>query len=297
MRICHIIESAGGGSSQVVINLARYGLEQGDEVTVIYAPDRAEAKVVAALQALPKIKRITLPMQRAVGLHDIRDAYRLFFTLRKAGPFDIIHGHSSKAGALSRFAGLFLPGTVIYTPHAFYSMMLGKSPIYGVIERVLSWLGPCVVGVSLGEFRHGEQLGINKSKLFLIPNGTSPHFTVSREEARRHLGADENSILFGFVGRLEAQKNPVRTVDAFARIIGSFPNAHLVMVGDGLLLAEVEAERARLNMEKYIDLLGYCDARTVIPGLDCLISSSEFETLPISFLESSRQEFLSSLPL
>jgi glycosyltransferase involved in cell wall biosynthesis len=285
MRICHIIEAAGGGSGQVVINLARYGLSQGDKVTVVYAPERAEPKFVAGLQALENIKLLTSPMQRAVGLHDISDSWSLFRTLRKAGPFDVIHGHSSKAGALSRLVGPFLPGTVVYTPHAFYSMMPGTSAVYGYIELGLSWLCSCVIAVSLGEFHHGKKLGIEETKLFLIPNGTTPQFTASREEARRRMGVDETRILFGFVGRMAPQKNPLRLIAAFARVVKTFPTAHLVMVGDGQLRAKAQGERDRLNLQSNIDFLGHYDARAVIPGFDCLICSSDFETLPISFLE------------
>jgi glycosyltransferase involved in cell wall biosynthesis len=97
---------------------------------------------------------------------------------------------------------------------------------------------------------------------------------------------EKNRILFGFVGRLEEQKNPIRAMTAFAKITGACSNARLVMVGDGRLRPAIEAERTRLNVEKYIDVLGHCDARAIIPGLDCMIGSSDFETLPISFLEA-----------
>jgi glycosyltransferase involved in cell wall biosynthesis len=285
LRICHVLESCGG-SGQVVLALARHGLSRGDDVTLVYSPDRADPAFVTALSALPGLKTHSIPMQRKVGRRDIVDGWRLYRLLRRIGPFDIIHGHSSKAGALARIAGIFLPGATIYTPHGFYSMMPDTPAVYGMIERLLSYISTSIVAVSFGEFRHGVELGISSRKLALIPNGATPRFTLSREEARRNLGIHDATILFGFVGRMEPQKNPIRAIAAFAEIAAACPDVQLVMIGDGQLREKAMAERSRLNMEHRIDLLGHCDSKRVIPAFDCLICSSEFETLPISFLES-----------
>ncbi|NTU77165.1 MAG: glycosyltransferase family 4 protein, partial [Alphaproteobacteria bacterium] len=141
MRICHVIEAAGGGSGQVVLDLARAQRAEGQEVTVIYAPQRAEARFVKELSSLSGIKIVTSSMRRKVGLHDLADLSRLILRLRRHGPFDILHSHSSKAGALTRLANPFLPRAVhVYTPHAFMTLAPGASRLYGWIERVLSWL-------------------------------------------------------------------------------------------------------------------------------------------------------------
>jgi hypothetical protein len=78
-----------------------------------------------------------------------------------------------------------------------------------MIERLLSYISTSIVAVSFGEFRHGVELGISSRKLALIPNGATPKFILSREEARRNLGIGDATILFGFVGRMELQKNPI----------------------------------------------------------------------------------------
>jgi hypothetical protein len=113
LRICHVLEASGAGSGQAVLALARRGLSRGDDVTLVYAPDRAEPAFVAALSALPGLKTHSIPMQRKVGGRDIFDGWRLYCLLRRIGPFDFIHGHSSKAGVLARIANISLPGTTI----------------------------------------------------------------------------------------------------------------------------------------------------------------------------------------
>jgi glycosyltransferase involved in cell wall biosynthesis len=165
-------------------------------------------------------------------------------------------------------------------------MTPGASKIYASIERVLSWLAPKIILVSQYEFRHAEQIGIAKNKLALIPNGITVTFPVTREQARKNLQINDNGIVIGFVGRMEPQKNPIRAIRAFQQIADQFPATQLVMVGDGALRAEMEAVLTDLDLNKRVSLLGQCDARSVIPAFDCLLCSSDFEAMPITFLEA-----------
>ena len=163
MRVCHVLESAGGGSSQVVLDLARMGLARGDDVTVVYSPKRAERSFVDALPAIPRLRVLVTPMRRSVGAHDLVYALRLYQSLRQAGPFDIVHGHSSKAGALVRIVGLGLPLCAkVYTPHAFVTLDSSASSIYRLAEKALSWLCDVIIVVSDFERKHAvEVIGID----------------------------------------------------------------------------------------------------------------------------------------
>src|SRR4029453_375770 len=111
MRVCHVLESAGGGTGQVVVDLVRAGIAAADEVTVIYAPDRAEASFVESLTRIEGVEVVELPMRRGIGAADVVAAWRLRRHLRRLGPFDVVHGHSSKAGALVRLTGIGMRST------------------------------------------------------------------------------------------------------------------------------------------------------------------------------------------
>src|SRR5450755_4304055 len=107
MRICHIIESAGG-SVQVVVDLLKTNIAAGDDATLIYSPNRLEDRYIPVLEAIKdRVTLIPHSMQRKVGVHDLWDAWKLYRLIKSNGPFDIIHSHSSKAGALARISGLF----------------------------------------------------------------------------------------------------------------------------------------------------------------------------------------------
>jgi glycosyltransferase involved in cell wall biosynthesis len=289
MRICHVIESSSGGSSQIVIDLLRRGVAAGDEQTLIYSPLRAEPRFIQSLQSLRgKIEVQTLDMQRLVGWRDIVAASKLLFLIRRLGPFDVVNAHSSKAGAIARKAGVFLPGVrQVYTPHAFITMAPGAPRIYSLIEWLASWFCDAVVVGSQQEWDHARgDLHISTSRLHLIPMGIDLDIRADRGAARRRLEAEEGDFLVGFVGRLVAQKNPERLAEAFARVAAEAPSARLMVVGEGHLREELKAHLDRRGVEKRVRLLGGRDARVLMPGFDCLVCTSDYESYGLVFPEA-----------
>ena len=86
MRICHIIESASGGSAAILAALALHGVRKGHSVHVVYSPDRADESLIAALRDGGCASVQATPMRRSVGPHDARDGMRLRRLLRSLGP-------------------------------------------------------------------------------------------------------------------------------------------------------------------------------------------------------------------
>jgi glycosyltransferase involved in cell wall biosynthesis len=288
MRVCHIIEAASGGAGQVALDLARYGQEAGDDVTVVYATARAKPRFLQTLENLTGVKRFASPMQRKVGWRDAVDVLRLGHALKRAGPFDVIHSHSSKAGALARLAGLLMPGAVqVYTPHAFVTMAPGASPAYGWIERGLSWICDAVIVVSSMEEAHARQMiGIAEHKLHKIVNGVRLENPVTRGEACRRMGFNDGDYVVGFAGRLMPQKNPQRLVAAFAAVAEQVPQARFVIVGSGPLLRATERAVEQGGLAGKTQFLTDHNARDAMPAFDCLLMASDYEGFPVVFLEA-----------
>jgi glycosyltransferase involved in cell wall biosynthesis len=287
MRVCHVIESAGTGAGQVVIDLATFGAASGDNVTVICALERAENHFLKTIASLPGVKLIFTPMRRDIGLHDLFHAALLLSRLKKHGPFDIIHGHSSKAGALVRIVGIFLPKTKkVYTAHGFITMAPKASRAYRYIEKILAYFCNAVIAVSEGEGRHALSLGIPSSKVKVIPNGTKVEGQIPRFEARQELNIPGNVTALGFVGRLESQKNPVLAIEALALASKQYPDVNLYMIGEGSLLPDIQQAMAKRGIQNNVHLLGYCNGRRLMAAFDALLGSSDYETLPITFIEA-----------
>lgn len=292
MHICHIIEAAGGGSGQVVVDLAREGLAVGDDITVIYAANRATPSFLGALSSMPGLKLVETSMRREVGVHDFTDAWRLYRRLHQMRPLDVIHGHSSKAGALARISGLFFPKALkVYTPHAFVTMSPEGGRFYGFIEKILSRCCDAIIAVSEFEKEHAlKHIGIDKAKVAVVLNGVKSDGFSGRLVARRELGYQDNEFVLGYVGRLWPQKNPLRLIEAFA-------HAHfltqrqgldlrLAIVGDGPLRAVIEKTIIERGLTGSVRCFGDKNSRDIIAGFDGLLCSSDYEGFPIVFLEA-----------
>ena len=67
----------------------------------------------------------------------------------------------------------------------------------------------------------------------------------------------------------------------------SNPNAHLVLVGEGVLQAELEAQAKRLKLTRQVHFLGLrADVPDVLGAMDIFVLSSDWEGNPLSILEA-----------
>lgn len=287
MHVCQIIESTSGGSVRVALDLTKHLLDAGDQVTFIYSPKRADQRFLDEIKTIKEAKFIPVVMHRSVGLHDLISGVKLFQLLKKEGPFDVIHAHSSKAGGLMRLASLFLPrATRIYTPHAFITMSPQASGIYGVIESMLSFLCEGIITVSQAEKEHAvKDLGIRPSLMYVVPNGVAFEKKITRTEACAAVGVSPDDFIVGFVGRFVAQKNPLRLIEAFTLIRKQKPKAKLIMVGDGELMEQVKKAAHKAGHDKHIIFCTDHKARALMPAFDVLCCSSDYEGIPLVFLE------------
>lgn len=94
---------------------------------------------------------------------------------------------------------------------------------------------------------------------------------------------------FVCVGRLTPQKGPLLLLEAFARVRESFPEARLVLAGDGELRAIVEERIAALGLTGCIEITGWVDESQVRAALDrarVLVLPSFAEGLPVVIMEA-----------
>lgn len=263
-----------------MVSLAVDAVREGHDVAVIYSPDRADDAVLAALRAGGVKALLPSHMRRSIGPWDLVDGLRLRKTLADLGKIDVVHSHSSKAGALARAFGPHRPTAQVYSPHGFYTMT-GQAPFYiGPVERALSALCDRVIAVSDFERRHALDLGISPEKVVVVANGLAPYAPLDREAARAELGLDRDAFVIGFVGRLAAQKSPLESIEAVKRV----PGATLALIGDGELRDDVE-EACEASDGSAL-CLGSRNAKPLFSAFDCLLCTSQYEGMPVSFLEA-----------
>ncbi|MQB43509.1 glycosyltransferase family 4 protein [Rhizobium sp. ICMP 5592] len=292
LSLLQVLEPSGGGSGRHFLDLCRAMQHRGHSVTAVYSPLRAEAAFVAELEGMGLDSVIPLAMRRAPGPWDLTAWWNIRRIIAQHGPFHLIHGHSSKAGALTR---LRLPGPhvpVIYTPHAFRTMdptldSRGRT-IYGGIERLLgSRLSDRLICVSRDEYDHARSLGIPEARLRIVVNGVSAPPAGQRAAIRARYGIPQDALLFGFVGRLTRQKAPERLVQAFARIARELPRAHLLMIGVGELSDTVRGMIKAAGLEDRAHLDDAIPGAAAIDAFDVVVMPSRYEAMSYVMLEAA----------
>ncbi len=122
IKILHVVESFGGGVFSAISQLVNALDPERFENTIIYSP-RPETPDDFESSFVNGTRFIHVRMHRDVRPpQDFWSLVRLLRLLRKESP-DIIHLHSSKAGALGRIASRRSRGTETYItlPMAFRS--------------------------------------------------------------------------------------------------------------------------------------------------------------------------------
>lgn len=292
LRLMQVLEPSGGGSGRHFLDLCRGMKQRGHVVHAAYSPRRAEERFVAELLSIGLDGVHSVDMRRAPGPSDLGAWRRLRGLMRAHGPFDAVHGHSSKAGALTRIR---LPGPHvprIYTPHAFRTMDPGLGPaghfIYGLIERSLArFLTDQLICVSADEYAHARALGIPRRKLSIIVNGVEEPAQGLRQRIRADLALPDNALVFGFIGRLSAQKAPERLIDAFSIAARSLPHAYLLMVGSGELEGQVRAQIEASPAADRIRLTMHYTGRQAMDAIDVLAMPSRYEAMSYVMLEAA----------
>ncbi|WP_046118320.1 glycosyltransferase family 4 protein [Ensifer aridi] len=292
LRLLEVLEPSGGGSGRHFLDLCRGMHARGHHVEAIYSPIRAEEGFVRELKALGLAAVHAVDMRRAPGPSDLPSFRAIGRIIRGAGPFDVIHGHSSKAGALTR---LRLPGPHVprvYTPHAFRTMdpALGRGGrlIYGGIESLLAWFfTDRLVTVSEDEFAHALSLGLPQERMSVIVNGVEAPSPEMAQTVRASFGIPSDAFVFGFIGRLTAQKAPERLLDAFRSIASSVGNSHLVMVGSGELEGELRRAIAASGLQNRIHLTAAFTGPQAVCAFDLLVMPSRYEAMSYVMLEAA----------
>jgi glycosyltransferase involved in cell wall biosynthesis len=290
LKICLITEPLDAGVGRHVTDVACALAERGHEVHLIYSPIRVDPRLTAVLERHPNLRRVTIPMPRSFGIGDISALFGIARYLKAAGPFDVVHGHSSKGGAYARLLKLFSGGRVFYTPNAFVTMS-AEIPrcmcmAYSVIEATLARLTDRIICVSQVERNHAVDLGISAERLTVISNALGIAAWTPREAARERLGLAPDQVVLGFVGRMVAQKAPERVIAAVQSILPKFPSLALLMIGDGPHRDSLERRLNEAGLGARVRWLGAVDAREYISAFDMLVVSSRYEGFAYVLLEA-----------
>ena len=289
LKVCVIAETMLTGVGRHVTDLIKNMTARGHELHLLHSVARCDDAYLKELEELPGFQHRAFPMRRELHWSDVPVLIALARYIRTFGPFDVIHGHSSKGGGYTRLLSLFLPGTCLYSPHAFVTMAPHLNRLeraaYTTIEVGLSYVTDAVVCCSHEEVAHAESLGMRGDRLRLIPNAIAPFDASAVPGLRERLGLPTDTVVIGFVGRLDEQKAPRVLVEAAAQVLAGGHDVHVVMVGAGPLRAELEALTHTCGIARRFSWLGSTPSRVWISGFDVLAMPSLYEGFSYVLME------------
>jgi len=298
MNVLQVVEATGAGVGRHVRGLSDYLITQGHRVAVAYAPYRADEafrKFVSSRRN--QIHFVPFKLKREVSpVSDLSTVLQLWRFIKRQGPFDIVHGHSSKGGAIARLAGWGAGVPTVYTPHSLVmsspDTARAKAAAYTLIERLLgNWMTSRMIAVSEDERQFILRLKLAPSeRVTLVYNGLDDRvfeYFSQREVDRK--GVDEMPLIFGSIMEFRLQKAPDDLVEAFAKLLRMLPQVplRLVIAGDGELFTETQERVLANGLSDKISLLGWrTDVREVLQEFDVFVLSSLYEGFSYAILEA-----------
>jgi glycosyltransferase involved in cell wall biosynthesis len=275
-RVLHVLQPDDGGVRQHVLHVANALARRGWEVEV--AAGAAPGSAYRAPLEAAGVTVHTVPMARTVGSADAT-AVRALRRLDKQRGYDLVHAHSSKAGALVRL-GLPRRRRLIYTPHcpAFVAAFGPARALYWAVEQALVPRSGVIVACSAWEQRILESR-LAGANVRLIRNGVPPCDGAVEPEPRL---AVMPRPLVGFLARLDPQKDPLALIDAIG-LMEERPS--VAIVGNGTLEAEVR-EAIGESRARIVQLPFEPPVERYLRAFDLYVLPSRWESLPIAVLEA-----------
>ncbi|MFT7626071.1 MAG: glycosyltransferase involved in cell wall biosynthesis, partial [Myxococcota bacterium] len=292
-KVLHVLtQMAVGGAQKNTLFTVGSQLAQGWDVHLVAGPPVEDGGVGLLSEAQQLGDRLHLEPALVRRIAPALDGLALarLIRLMRQHRFDVVHTHSSKAGILGRLAASIsgVP-VVIHTVHGwgFHDRQSAAvQRFYVQLERKAAGVTSRWITVSDRDARVGVERGIAPASAFaIIRSGIDidafARARLPRATVRQQLGLPLDARVLGTVGRLSQQKDPLSFVRAARHVADSVPGTHFVMVGDGELRPQVEAEIARLGLGEQFVITGFRpDVPELLQSFDVFALSSLWEGLP-----------------
>jgi len=293
MRVTHIITRLVVGGAQENTIATVFGLRQMPnlDVRLISGPTVGpEGSLEPSVNHIPGLLTIVPELVRPV--HPLKDwlaLRRLENILREQKP-DIVHTHSGKAGILGRLAASRAGTRVII--HHIHGPSFGPfqsapaNRLFTAAERHAARVTTHFICSAQAMTRLYLAAGIGRPEMYTrVFSGfpTEPFLNATNSlELRRQLGFDETHFVIGKIARLFKLKGHADLLAAFRIILPQVPHARLLLVGDGALRNEIEAQARAPDLAGKVVFTGLVPPDEVpryVGIMDCLAHLSSREAL------------------
>lgn len=287
---------AGGGTAERTFQMCRALTKKNINCSVLtldlgLSDERKQQLLGVKIYALPCLsKRFYLPK---LSLRQIKTAVR---------NADIIHlmNHWTLLNAIVYYYARRYKKPYFFCPAGALRIM-GQSKwlkwLYNfLIGKKIVNNAQAVIAVAQSDLQHFKNLGINESKIKIIPNGISPEdYQITTSE---NLNIPTPFILF--LGRLNHIKGPDLLLEAFGKAANTLKKYHLVFAGpDDGMQTTLQAKITSLSLSHRVHFLGYIGGKEkahLLHRATILAIPSRSEAMSIVVLEAAmtKTPFLAS---
>ncbi len=200
----------------------------------------------------------------------------------RAQHFDVLHTHMFGSNVWGSVIGSALRVPVIIAHEHTWSYE--GQPMRRLMDGlVIGRLATRFVAVSSRDAERMVALEhVPPEKVVMIPTAYVPRPGSVESDLRSELGLDPGTPLLATIAVFRPQKALSVLLDAFAEIVRAVPDAHLVLAGDGVLRAELEAQTGRLELTERVHFLGFRDdIDGILRSADVALLSSDYEGTPL----------------
>ena len=293
-KVCHVITRLIlGGAQENTLYTVELLQENGRyEATLVTGPALGPEGSLFERAGKGDFETIVIPQMRR-AIHPTRDfaTYRALKKLFRRERFDVVHTHSSKAGILGRLAARAagVP-VVVHTIHGLpfhpYQPRLTYR-IYVALERMAARRSDKIISVADAMTDQAVAAGVApRDKFTTIYSGMDldPFLDADakRDAVRARLGFGPGDLVVGKIARLFYLKGHEYVFEAFRRLAARFPTLKLMLVHDGILRGEFEAQLGRMGLRDRVVFTGIVppdEIPELIAAMDVLVHASLREGL------------------
>jgi glycosyltransferase involved in cell wall biosynthesis len=281
-HVVHVTEALCSGILYFLHQLIKAQVEAGIDVTLVHS-SREETPAPEILDQLfpSPISRVVIPMATNISIKADFKSFLAISKLLKSLQPDVIHLHSSKAGALGRAAARSagLTKSLYYSPHGFSflrkDVALLKRLVFLTLEVIGGNFGGKIIASSASEGRLANKLvGLNRVKV--VENCTDvPEFEMP-------IKVKENRVCVISAGRLCYQKAPWRFWNISASLYSE--NAEFIWIGDGDMRKQIDdPANANVRITGWIDRHDFWGE---LHSADIFVMTSLWEGMPLTLLDA-----------
>jgi glycosyltransferase involved in cell wall biosynthesis len=282
-RVVHVAQTIAGGIASFFEEIAPYQNDAfGKDNVTFVVPEGSEVHL-PTIDGSQIVTFAATSRGPAALLSFGRGATK---AVRRIAP-DIVHLHSSFAGAVLRFSlgrGQDRP-RIIYCPHGWAFAMETSNTrkrLYAAIERWLTRRTDLVIANSETERQAAISFGLPGEKIRTVKNGIQ----WTEAPAARAVTDAPRRLQLAFIGRLDRQKG----IDILLRSIERFSlqKIDFHIIGDSVL-AQAPAEQSTAGPNViFHGWLSRADTMKLLRDVDGLVMPSRWDAAPIVAIEAMR---------